>query len=235
VPNATVGLLNIFQVSNGLIPTEGPRAVGISVSFGTGPGQYGTPLEIPLAQLLQQGKLSTIQTIFIDNSVSNFPLELEMTDTGQIISCPANSSGYFPVMACTQFNTCTLTWQGVLLSETGLPVKLYFINVSIQPSVWHSNPTIQYYSPGSESLVEVGNIISGISLSKGLWGMAVSFTGAGDIILQYNDGNIIFNAFTFSATNTFLTAYLIPGPYQISVGASLSNVFINLSLILNGN
>lgn len=84
--------LNAVAVDTGKPPTHGSKAIPITYDFSQG-ASWNTDLSL----LKQQGKIGSVQSVFIDNSQNNQTVTITMTGLGQRISVPAGYQGIFPV------------------------------------------------------------------------------------------------------------------------------------------
>jgi hypothetical protein len=122
--------INNVGVFNGAVPPEGAKIIPQLLQF-TAPN---TGIEIDLTNIHQLGRFSGIQSVYIDNSANASPFSLSMFSTGQVIECPANSQGYFPVML-----TSTLRLTGSL-PVVGI-VNLIIMNFAVAAAVWNVTGT----------------------------------------------------------------------------------------------
>lgn len=116
-----------FGTGNMILPPEGPSIVPINVDFSTAAAiQNGVTVDLNFA--IQNGVLSEIQGMFIDNADNPNKLTCVVAITNQRIICPPNAQLYVPLFVSSSpqfFVTTTL----------GAPifVAVAFYNVPIYP------------------------------------------------------------------------------------------------------
>lgn len=78
------------------IPAEGPIAVPVPINFAN-----GNPQILDISQQVQQGRISLVQSLFVDNSGNDDPVSIQIgyPTALQTIVCPSNSQGYFPILS----------------------------------------------------------------------------------------------------------------------------------------
>jgi len=126
-----VGTSNLQSspVSNHLLPDEGPKAIPLLLDFTT-----ILSYSINLLDLIQQGKISMLQTIFVDLSdplLSN--VKVDMGGAIQCLVAKAQTQGYYNALVQ---NPPILTFTA---AGAGGIAKIALINVHIPGSVW---PTV---------------------------------------------------------------------------------------------
>lgn len=119
-------LSSMFGVKNVAIPDEGPKCIRADLDFSS---EASITIEGLLATTT--GTMSYIQGVFIDNQNNDNPVQLQCNVTGQVITCPANSQGYFPLLITNPPRFVAST-----IAVASLRVKMFFYNVPIQPMVW---------------------------------------------------------------------------------------------------
>lgn len=111
----------------GKVPREGALSVQGKYDFSAGVQSYVTDL----TAIKQLGKISCIQSVFIDNSVNTQPVVLSVSGTNQSISVPANFQGVFPVIVSGQaVFTIASAGNGV--------ANIYFCNVQQAAFMWQA-------------------------------------------------------------------------------------------------
>lgn len=114
-------------VDSGKIPREGPAYVPVNYDFSGGTQAYTTDM----TSIKQAGKISAIQSVFIDNANNSQPVVLKVSGTNQSISVPANFQGVFPILVTGQaLFTITSTGNGV--------ASLFFGNVAQAAYMWQA-------------------------------------------------------------------------------------------------
>jgi hypothetical protein len=114
-------------IDNSKVPKEGPQSVAINYDFSAGVQSYTTDMQL----IKQQGKISMVQSVYIDNASNTQPVVLTVAGIGQQISVPANFQGIFPVLVTGQpvFN----------VSSTGNgKSNIYFCNVQQAAFMWQA-------------------------------------------------------------------------------------------------
>lgn len=88
-------------VENQMSPADGPKAIPIPLDFSVTAAthQNGVP-DYTLDYSSQQAnaKFSVLQSIYVDNGLNGSSLTVTCNGTGQRVTCPANSQGYFMVL-----------------------------------------------------------------------------------------------------------------------------------------
>lgn len=126
--SGTSALNNVVGIKNQVTPKEGPRVLPVSVDLSVGDGDE---VSLSLTQVLQQGILSMMQAIYIDNADIADAFVILVKETNQRIVCPPNSQGFFPLIASGQ--AVNLTMQSTATSGI---VTLLFLNMPFPASVW---------------------------------------------------------------------------------------------------
>lgn len=101
-----------------------PKAVPIIVDFSA-----STDYSLTLDQLFSIAKIGGIQAVYIDNSAGGASAQLTFQGTGQLISCPKNSQGYFPVL-CQVPDTIRFH------STNTVKTTFILLTFTIEPAVW---------------------------------------------------------------------------------------------------
>jgi hypothetical protein len=117
-------------INTGKIPKEGPNAVPILYDFSGGVLSYTTDM----TQIHQAGKISLVQSIFVDNSANNGAVTVSAAGLNQAVSVQAGGQGVFPILVGGQavFN----------VSSTGtVNATISYINVAMPGFLqWTSVP-----------------------------------------------------------------------------------------------
>lgn len=121
------GAAGAFPVSYGYYPHEGSRCVSAAYNW-TAQASFTEDM----GQLVARGVETTIQTVFIDNSGNAQSVTLTANGTGQVITCPASSQGFFPFLL-TGIPGFTIATPATIAATT----KCFFVNVPIAACVWH--------------------------------------------------------------------------------------------------
>jgi hypothetical protein len=107
-----------------MAPAEGPKALPVSLDFAALPLYT---LDFGHQQTTQQ--FSVFQSIYIDNSRNGSSITMIVQGTGQVITCPASSQGYFAVL-CQNPISLQFTTAGNVI------VPVFLCNFPIAPAVW---------------------------------------------------------------------------------------------------
>lgn len=122
----SVSLGNRFGISNVIIPKGGPATIPALLDF-TNTGEILIDGEI----VISTGKIEYLQGVFIDNADNPDALSMTLDTTGQRVICPANSQGYFSILATNPPRITAETPQGGTKK-----IRVLFYNVPIQSGVW---------------------------------------------------------------------------------------------------
>lgn len=103
-----------------------PKSIPLAVDFTSGSTQQ---LDLTLA--IQTNKIEFLRTIYVDNSSNPNVLNITMALTGQVISIPAFSQAYLPLILS---QNAILTFFTATSIAPVIPVQL--INISMPAIVW---------------------------------------------------------------------------------------------------
>jgi hypothetical protein len=126
--NYSTANLNYQPVNNQEVPDEGPKAIPLLMDFSAA-GEY----DVDLTLQQEQGRISMIQTVFIDLSGASNDLTLTLPISGQVIVAKAGTQGYYSVLCPTppRLNFSMPTSGGTL-------VPVFLINVPMSGVTWTS-------------------------------------------------------------------------------------------------
>ena len=110
-------------VSNQFMPTIA-QALSVPLTL-----IAGTPQQVDLTPQQSSGRISAIQSVYVDNSANSGTFTLT-TSTGQNIVCPPQSQGMFP---------CLVTSSPVFTAAGSGTVSVIFLNVPMPAAVWSIN------------------------------------------------------------------------------------------------
>jgi len=118
---------NLFarDCSNQAAPPDGPKAIPVSLDF-SALATY--TLDYSNAQNL--GKFSMLQAVYVDNSTNGSAVSITVTGTGQVLTVPANSQAYLPILVG---NPIFLTFT----SNGNVSVTVFLLNFPVAPAIWH--------------------------------------------------------------------------------------------------
>lgn len=116
--------LNNLITYNGAIPAEGPTAIGALIET----NENQTTL-IDLSHLISTGKLSGVQTVFVDLNNYAGDVTIKSLGTDQLLTIKAGTQGYYPILATNllKFN---------ITAPIAGKFNIYFINFPIALGVW---------------------------------------------------------------------------------------------------
>jgi len=109
---------------------SGPKALVQNYDFGaTGIPTIG--YQTLLQTLIQQGNFQGVQTLFIDNTANNGPVQISSPAFGQLISLPAGYQGYFPILASSGSGNSFY----IISNGTGI-ANVSYLNVQMPFGLW---------------------------------------------------------------------------------------------------
>lgn len=113
----------IFDTLNNKFPCEGPRVVQCVCDFTS-----ASSFDVDLKSLVTQGKISEVQSVFVDNADNSLPLFLRMSGNGQRIIIPPYSQAYIAVL----LNQAQFT----VTTGNSLVINIYAQNFPVNNCVW---------------------------------------------------------------------------------------------------
>lgn len=113
-----------FTTTNGELPCEGTKALPFNLDFTVADAYL-----IDLTQQYNQKLFTSIQCVYIDNSLNPSPLQIICGTTNQVTTCPPFSQGFFELLLPTPPKLMVQTI-GVLV------VNIQLLNFYIPPDVW---------------------------------------------------------------------------------------------------
>lgn len=120
-----ISMAAFSQIANQDLPEkEGPRTIPLILDFTTHDSYI-----IDISQLEQTGKMSMVQTVYIDLSGTDLALLITVRGTGQQIKAKGRTQGFYPVLAP---NPTSLT----ATQPAGAAIPIQLINVPIVGTVW---------------------------------------------------------------------------------------------------
>ncbi len=126
---ATIGgILNSLQSFIGQSPKECAKVIPQIIDFA-----ITTEAVFDLTQMKQQGYVSGIQTVFIDNGANTVPISVTTSVIDQTISIGAGWQGFFPVFLTDNIKL-TFTSPG-----SSSIVKICLLNIAIAAATWPSS------------------------------------------------------------------------------------------------
>lgn len=108
------------------VPCEGAETIPLALDLAT-----FAEVDVDLSQLVDQAKISMVQSMFIDNSAAGaaFVAIIDPNGINQSIVTNANTQGYFPILAP---NPTQIKFQ----SQAGIVIRVQLINAPIAGFVW---------------------------------------------------------------------------------------------------
>lgn len=194
-------------VENGIIPKEGPKVLTLILPFPGGPFNFN------LLQQIQQGQVSNIQCLFIDNSANNVALQMTVQITGQKLIVPPQAQGVFPIFWPL---SSQITFTGYNGSPTA-PVSILCLNVPLPLCVW---PVTAFSSPAATQ--QVADAILDATVSGGYVNVSDNVTGNAGVVYPRLVGT---NAARVNVGTNTLTTLIAGSPSWYA-----STVFIQPSL-----
>ncbi len=86
------GNFPVLAVSSQFYPQEGPRVVMLSYDFTT-----GSTFADDLSAIIDNGRMTTVQTVWVDAADCGQPVTITLAESGQRIRVPAHTQGIYPV------------------------------------------------------------------------------------------------------------------------------------------
>ena len=123
-PSLGNNAINQTTILNAVVPPEGPKSLPVTLDFTT----TNTVL-VDLTLTTAQGLISTVQSLFVDNSGNAGELSVSSSATQQTLKVPAGAAGWFTIVA-TNRPKITFT------TPVGPVVSTILLNVPVSQSVW---------------------------------------------------------------------------------------------------
>lgn len=184
-----------FKTAAGSYPAMGNRELPISLTFGAA----GVILD-DLTPDLQQSKIESLQSIFIDNSQNSSPFTIQFFPSYQIIQAQAYTQGIYPII-----NWGALSYKAT--GQNGTTTNLIFSNTEKPYYVWGPVPGVTVTPALTNSNVNVALNVGDNVLVPAVAGESVKLyrgiiTVGAATILVFEDG---------PAGTPLFTAYLTAG------------------------
>jgi hypothetical protein len=110
---------NIYAVINATIPPEGPKAIPQTLDFIS-----ANTVLVDFTLAFSQGRITAIQTLWLDNSANDQPVQITVEGTQQIITFPAGAQGTIPIIAANRPKFTCVTNGDVALQSVWLNVPM---------------------------------------------------------------------------------------------------------------
>lgn len=122
----SISPLNAIAAYTLKTPPEGPRYVPLNFDF-----TAFTTWGVDLMMLTQQKHMSSVQSLYVDNSANNAAVEID-NGQGQTLIVPAGYQAYLPIILNDnpKFN----------VSSTGTSCQMLAMNFMTFPFVWNTAP-----------------------------------------------------------------------------------------------
>lgn len=150
----------ILGAYNAMVPSEGPKIIPINAQLGV-----NASVLLDFSQLQQQGKISFIQGVMVDNSANAQPLTIVSQTMNQKTVIPANAQAILPVFV-------TNPPIFIVSSAGGVNVPLFFFNIPLPAQVWGGNSaftfvgnSLQVTDPLLEALISNLNGVNGMNVN----------------------------------------------------------------------
>lgn len=177
VDNKTLPHMGIF---NGYSPNEGSQALSVVFDF-TANTSYG----LNLKQYPALGKMSGVQSVYIDNSGNNQPLTIQTHVFLQSVTCPAGAQGYFPLL-CAREPSFTVSLPAL---GTNAVTRLQFLNVPVPSEFWFVNGS----SSGGGTLGNNADAVAPVSTGlNGVDAFSYGWNGTGWDRLEVDAGKNLY-------------------------------------------
>lgn len=152
-----------FAVYNGFNPKEKPKALAVSLDF---TAAAVIPIDLTIAE--QEGRFRFVQAVYIDNSTNPSPLSLTVGLTQQVVTMPAYSQGYLPLL-CP--NPAKLSASLPIVGAGNNATIIQFLNFPVPLATWKvDQPPRVILAPA--------NVVGGVSiaLNNPTWFTVTSLT-----------------------------------------------------------
>jgi len=176
---AASGQFSTRPVRNALIPPEGPQAMQVLIPFSS---VADDQFVIDLTTLMQSGKFTTVQSIFVTNPITNATIDIAVEGFGTLVSVPAGVSGYFPIISPT-------VPKFLVTSTSTNDVTITFLNVPVPASVWSiagaggfPSPVTVAFANDTSILGRVGGLTGVVNVASLPVVTASSAYAAGDLV-----------------------------------------------------
>lgn len=215
------------SVANALAPAEGPKALPLQLLFGT-----ATSYTFNVSLLSQQGWLSNVQCIFVDNSLNASALTINVPNVcNEII--PPNAQAFVPI-PCPQNVTLTFTCSGgqtanVVLFNVPMPAAVWSINAGQTLPI--SGGMVQVQDVALEAAIVGGLMQSQIYGLNGAAATAVAVDPSGRVLIQPSEQTALTSHSVASTSATSATLIAAGGvtKYVIIQAPATADVWINLN------
>src|SRR5579859_61724 len=129
--NATINNLP-FGVFNAMVPSEGPKIIPVSVDL-----TVNQSVLIDISPQQQSGKISFVQSVFVDNSNNSQPTLVNNPVTQVTLVVPPNSQALLPIFVG---NPPKL----VVSSTGGVSIVVALLNILVSATVWGGSSQFRF-------------------------------------------------------------------------------------------
>jgi hypothetical protein len=196
---------------------DSPKVLPITADF-TQAGALAAGYTVDFQNLLQQGNIHSIQTVFIDNSQNNGFVTVINPDYNQKIVLAPGLQGFFPVMA-GKLNAASFN----ITSTSASIVNLEFFNVMIPPLQWSGSvaPLAAGIAVIATPPQYIATDYSGTITAGGTAQLLMPLNSARHgWSIQNIDGVNTGEAIWYSLTGT--AQINLPGSYSLAAGQSIA-------------
>lgn len=124
-------LLQISQIQNMYVPSEGPKAIPVNLDY-TGGSASPLVYTLDLQNFQSLGNLQMVQTLYVDCSASSNDLTMTMS-SGQVIVAKAGTQGYYAVL-CP--NPVKIAFSS---ATSSVVIPVFLINTALPGVVWDAS------------------------------------------------------------------------------------------------
>jgi hypothetical protein len=125
-------LVNL-ALDNQQIPSEGTKAIPMLLDF-----TLANQFTLDLTNIQQRGFLSMVQSLYIDNSTSDIPLQIFINGSQMVVVAKGRTQGWYTVMCPNpvKFAFSCPGGPGFDVTTGRYGIRVYFCNVPIPGVVW---------------------------------------------------------------------------------------------------
>jgi len=208
-----------WETSNGFAPKKGPRCIPLTIDFG-----IANPQSLDLVSEQTDDKIEFIQAVYVDNSNNPGVFILTCGTTGQVLTWPAFSQGYQPVL---MNNPPKFTVQTFQRGETNVIINISLLTFPVPSAMWQYGvgitqevATIAAGATVSSAVDLKYKTLCGIQLPAAFTGVVLSFqtatTLAGTYQNMYQNG-VIYQQTVTQGTYVILTPSIFAGVQYIKI------------------
>lgn len=120
------GELQRFGTNNAVLPKEGPKVFPFTLDFTVKNLQ-----ELDLTLAIEQGWVSFISGIYIDNAINAANISVTTANLGQRVTCPSLSQAYFPLFVTDNPRLTINT-----TAAPNLLIPVFVVNFPVDALTW---------------------------------------------------------------------------------------------------